>query len=293
MSRNVLFTSAVVALTGSLALFADPKIKPDPVGPPQLVQQDAPNVAIQAGRRGKVAVQVGTPHGQWSWKNPDQALASCVAIGNHEEVALGQLGSEKAQNEDVKKFAQMLVTDHQEFLEKLKPFAPEASAMGFLKTESREARAKSPAVRTDVKQADADTNEPAKIEVTAGTKPADGAHQGFRHLQIEREVAQQCLALATEKLNSETGAKFDKCFIGQQIGMHAGMKAKLIVYQRHASSELGQVLAQGQKKTEEHLAKAEELMKSLEGNATTTSTRDASKTKATDTAKTDKEADKE
>jgi predicted outer membrane protein len=275
MSRNVVFTAAVVALTSSLALFADPKIRPDPVGPGQAVaeQENAVTPATQANS-GQANVQ---RNGQWQWKNPDHALASCVALGNQEEIAMGQFASQKAQNEDVKKFAQMLVQDHQEFLMKLKPFASEVSAPGYLNSDVRAARATNaaPAAQEGVQQAAATTTdtEVAPIQTTAGTQPAEGMKSGYRHLQIERELAQQCLASAKEKLSAKTGAEFDKCFVGMQIAMHMGMRSKLIVYQRHASKELAPILAAGQQKTEEHLAKAEELMKELEqGSASTTST---------------------
>jgi predicted outer membrane protein len=289
MLRKVLLASSVVALTGSMSLFADPKIQPDPVGPNEPVVA-ARKVAEDTKRtdrtdRSPREDQAQTKEANWSWKNPDHALASCVALANQEEIALGELGSQKAHNEEVKKFAQMLVQDHQEFLGKLKEFAPEASSSGFLNSDKARTAARSGAVpatkagaRT-VEQAVATdgANDSAKIETTAGkeagAKSGDAHHHHGRHLQIEREVAQQCLMMSKEKLNSETGEKFDKCFIGQQIGMHSAMKAKLIVYQRHASSELAQVLAAGQKKTEEHLAKAEEIMKTLDHGTTTASTK--------------------
>ncbi|MDB5386983.1 MAG: hypothetical protein JWM11_2629 [Planctomycetaceae bacterium] len=294
MSRNVLSASVIVALVSGLALYADPKIRPDPAGP-------TPLVTAQNAQPGQVitnqvqAPQAAQANRQWQWKNPDHALASCVAIGNQEEIALGELGSQKAQSDDVKKFAQMLVHDHQEFLEKLKRFAPEASAAGFLNGDTREARAdnaapRNAAPRNTVQQAGAteNPNQPAAIQTTAGTRPvaATGANPGFRHLQIEREVAQQCLMGAKEKLSSETGAKFDKCFVGQQIGMHMGMKAKLTVYQRHASPELAQVFAAGLQKTEEHLAKAEELMKNLDQGSASTTTTKAAKASTNDKAAT-------
>lgn len=292
MSRNVLFASAIVALSGGLSLFADPKAGPDPVGPPDSPQAVLKTQAVGKGNQanqGPGTTAAGSQAaGQWQWKNADHAMASCVALGNQEEIALGELGGEKAQNDDVKKFAQMLVSDHQEFLSKLKQFAPEASAAGYLSSETRQAQKgdeAAPEKSNTVKQAAAtdDAAAPAKVQPTAGTRP--GMNEGMKHLMVERELAQQCLAGAKEKLEGKSGVEFDKCFIGQQIAMHMGMKAKLIVYQRHSSRELAQVLAAGQKKTEEHLAKAEELMKDLDhGSASTTTTIRKERTKEKDKA---------
>jgi len=265
-----------------MTLFADPKIQPDPVGPnePVAVNRQVAEDTARTDRGARTTDQ--TAESNWSWKNPDHALASCVALANQEEIALGEFGSQKARNEEVKKFAQMLVHDHQEFLGKLKEFAPEACSSGFLNADHARSAAQPGTAPTKtgartVEQAAAteDGDKSSKIQTTAGTSPAaksgDVHHHHGKHLQIEREVAQQCLMMSKEKLNSESGEKFDKCFIGQQIGMHSAMKAKLTVYQRHASTELAQVLSAGLKKTEEHLAKAEEIMKTLDhGTATAT-----------------------
>ncbi len=302
MSRNVIFTSAVVALASSFALFADPKIQPDPVGPPDLTAAKATKQVVQAKTERAVEGRSNKADRQGQSKTCDHAMASCIAIANQEEVALGELGSKKGQNEDVKAFAQMLAQDHQAFLEKLRQFAPEASAAGFLRNDTREVNAKAPRAQVTQAAADDATKEEVKIEKTAATEESedkdsdtkeattketttkqsttvkesngadrDAADNGARQLQIEREVAQQCLAQATEKLSSESDEKFDRCFIGMQIAMHQGMKARLTVYQRHASSELSQVLAAGLQKTEEHLAKAEDIMKSLEQDSSTSS----------------------
>lgn len=295
MLRKVLLASSVVALTGGMTLFADPKIQPDPVGPnePVVANRKVAEGTARTDRAGRTdpSSDEKSSDANWSWKNPDHALASCVALGNQEEIALGEFGSQKAHNEEVKKFAQMLVHDHQEFLAKLKEFAPEASSSGFLNADHARTAAHSatPATKAGartVEQAAAteDGDKSSKIQTTAGKTAEAHHHHHGKHLQIEREVAQQCLMMSKEKLNSETGEKFDKCFIGQQIGMHAAMKAKLVVFQRHASSELAQVLAAGQKKTEEHMAKAEEIMKTLDHGTTTAGTTETKKTETKSTS---------
>lgn len=279
MSRNVFFAAAIVALTSSLTLLAQSKVKPDPVGPPQIVSQDASGKAnrdTQEGQAKSNREQKGQAENRTQWKNADHALASCVAIGNQAEIVLAELGSQKAQNKDVKEFAQMVQNDHQEFLTKLRPFAPEASVTGYLSSDTREARSGTKSGRVQQAAAKDDVDESSKIQQTAGTKAGETKAgekmtRGYRQLQIEREVAQQCLALAKEKLNEEKAGEFDRCFIGQQIAIHAGMKARLIVYQRHASEQLASVLADGLKTTEQHLSKAESLMKSLDQDSRITS----------------------
>ena len=261
MSRNLLVGCAVLALSGTLGVLAAQKA--DPARPAEAKQPGARRAAGPAAPG-------AAPQNQWT--NTDHALASCVASGNQVEVALGQFASEKSENEAVKSFAAMLVQDHKKFLEKLTQFAPEASMDGYLMPfDAKEARANDtkPAGQARIEKGRQpvvvdDAANPPRVKVTAGFRPGDAANQAFPHALIERELAQQCLMSARETLDAKSGPEFDKCFIGHQIAMHMHMKDKLVVFQRHASGELGQLLAAGQKKTEEHLAKAEELMKTLD-----------------------------
>lgn len=250
MLRNVLFASAVLSMTNCLTGFAG-----------QATEEEATK---NAGKNtdqqvGKAAENQGSPQ-KGQWKNPDHCFASCVALGNQEEVALGQIGAKTSSNEDVKKFAEMLVKDHTMYLTKLQKFAPEASKAGYLGTDKEEASVdERKAVRQVAATDDADTD--TKVQTAEGKSPKHAARD---MQQVERELAVQCLTSSKEALEEKSGAEFDKCFIGMQIAKHMGMRDKLIVYQRHASSELAPLFAAGQKKTEEHLAKAKEIMKSLE-----------------------------
>lgn len=306
MLRNVLFASAVLSVSTSLALLA-PVYAEDDESKSNAAQQQqksatndretegktsttregrsGQNASGQAGQAGQGAAgQRGAGQGQS--KGLDHKIATIVALGNQEEVALGQIGAKKATNEDVKHFATMMVTDHHQILTQLEKFAPEASQPGYLDggrqsgQEARSGKGGANQNRNNVQQAGAtdDATSDSKVQTTggqregaAGTSGAGtagaGAAGGDMHAQsaqLEREIAQQCLASAQEKLQDKTGAEFDKCFMGLQVAKHMTMRDKLIVFQRHASGDLKQLLATGQKKTEEHLAKAEELMKSLD-----------------------------
>ena len=198
-------------------------------------------------------------------RTPDHLLATCVALGNQGEIAISDIGRTKATNEDVKKFAEMMVTDHHAFLQKLQKFAPEATKAGYLDSATKEARANKGSNKIQQTAATEDDKSDVK---TADAKSGDSA-QNFDHMQLEKELAAQCLASAKEKLEEKSGHEFDACFIGIQLGAHMHMKDKLIVFQRHVSPELATILAEGQKATEEHMAKAEKIMKDLEHHTTT------------------------
>jgi predicted outer membrane protein len=229
-------------------------------------------------RHAQAAAQVqaaGTPAGQRAvWHNPDHTMASCVAIENQEEVALAKFAQDKAKNKEVKDFASMIAKDHQDFLQKLRRFAPEAAEPGFLSEQTQTQAQASPAAGA-VQQAGGAAREPSRVQQTAGTQNAP--HQGLDMLEIHREVAEECLNDAKRELGKKDGAEFDECFIGMQIGKHHGMKDKLVVFERYASPELKQVLAEGLSTTEKHLKKAEEIKKSLDTSSDSSKSSDSKK----------------
>ncbi|MDB5386954.1 MAG: hypothetical protein JWM11_2600 [Planctomycetaceae bacterium] len=269
MSRHVCSVSTIVVLIGSLSVFAQQN--------PQNNRENAQNNRDQSNNRSQVG-QSGDTQSQANWKSKDHCFATCVALGNQEEIALAEIGKEKASNEDVKMFADMMVRDHHEYLGKLQKFAPEACKAGCLREASgeRTTTTKSPNAKSSSgaggrEEATAKANENAAAVAqnearnadSATSKAGSGDRKSELH-EVELELARQCLKSATEKLNEKSGAEFDKCFMSLQISKHMGMKDKLMVYQRHVTGELSEVMAEGLQTTDEHLKKAEKIMKSLE-----------------------------
>jgi predicted outer membrane protein len=198
------------------------------------------------------------------WQGTDQMLATCVAIDNKAEVALAEFGASKAQNEKVKQFAKMLVTDHQKFQQKLQQFAPSSDQIRFTEEQATTSGG------SKVEQAAGTSRREARIQQTAANEENRDRNQAERRVeagidpvQLHRELAAQCLTDAKQMLTKSENKNFDECFVGHQIAMHGAMISKLKVLERHSSEELAQVLADGQKATQAHLEKAEQLMKEL------------------------------
>lgn len=232
----------------------------------------------QPGQPGGIKVRVGEPNqnpaqGQAQAQNSDTTLASCVAIANQEEIAIAKFAQDRLKNDDAKEFAKMLVKDHQAFLQKLQKFAPEASRDGYLmdrgsNTENRDSKQDNSALEQRKSQQTAQRQ--GQQQVVA--KPE--LNQPLDVVALHREIAENCLQSAKQKMSKEDDSKIDACFIGHQIVAHEAMMSKLQVFERHASGELGQVLAMGLQKTEEHLKKAEEIMKDLEKDSSKSSRRE-------------------
>lgn len=208
----------------------------------------------------------------------DQTLAACAVIDNQAEVAVATMARDKVQHEDVRKFAGMLIEDHQAFLTKLEKFAPGAASQK-LEDGNYASRAKLEQTSTNSPRANqtpgttprttpgTTPDTPSGIRQVSGTQTAAQAHDGQaadQVVQIQREIAQECLQAAKKELQSKQGVELDQCFLGHQIAMHAGMIARLTVFQRHASDDLAQVFAQGVETAEKHKEEAEKLMKKLD-----------------------------
>lgn len=215
-----------------------------------------------------------------NWKNADHLLATCVAIDNQEEIAIARFAEKKLHNKDAQKFARMLIEDHSSFVKKLEQYAPEATQEGFL-TEGRSGRetaakdafdakreAKAQPRVTQPNQAE-QRNQAGQVQTRTAAKPNldQAGAMPIDFLQLHKELAQQCLDDTQQMLSEKKENEFDECFIGLQIAKHAAMKSKLEVLQRHASGELRDLLAQGQKTTESHLEHAQTIMKDLAKNS--------------------------
>lgn len=235
--------------------------------------------------RSQVQVQ-GSPAGhagqRMTGHSTEQTLATCLAIGNQEEIAIAKFAADKAESKEVKDFAQMLVKDHQAFLQKLQKFAPEASREGYLKEgdhsaskSEQETTSAQPSRVQNAGRKAAGGAESSDIQQTAGTHENSDS-QPLDVIQLHRELAQECIQSAKQGLSKKEGKEFDECFVGHQIAAHAGMKNKLVVFERHVSGDLKSLLAEGIETTEKHMKKAESLMKTLANSNTSTAKRDRS-----------------
>lgn len=285
--RKVLAVLSIAGVSGVTALAEPPKTQQPPKDQPTTAEQrEAPRTEQRDGAR-------IDGHQRTVWKNGDHFLASCVAIENQEEVALGRWAEEKLQSPEAKEFARMLVKDHSDFLTKLQQFAPETTGENFLTSagstqrpegqqrDDREKRNRSEGAGSN-KEGVRDPAQPApRPEATTSTNTAEKQLAGTRQpneagnmdvdlMQLHREIAEQCLAVTKEMLGKKSDQELDACFVGLQIAKHAAMKTKLEVYQRHATGKLKELLAQGESVTANHLEHAEKLMKQLEGSSTRT-----------------------
>lgn len=223
--------------------------------------------------------QSRTEPAQASNKHDDAFLATWVLTMNNNEVSLSQLAQQKAQNAEVKAFAQKMVSDHQGAAQKLQPFAgtsgiSSGSIGGATGPGGERVSGTNPTGRptegaAQTPTGSGQTGRPVEggqtgrpVEASSGGTDSTG---NFNHIAVVQEVGRQCLASSQKELEQKQGLEFDRCYMGMAVGMHMGMNDLLTVFQNHASGELKTALADAQRTVQQHLEEAKQIAKRLEG----------------------------
>lgn len=270
-------------------------------------QPDAQRAQDQAQRRENQRGQAGQP-GQPGrpGRQIDTQIAYGLVLANWEEIQLSEFAAEKAQNPQVKEFAQKMVQEHNQYMDRLQNFlaskqddpraarssaggtpavtprtSPDARVNQDDATEPRRAKQDRDDAEDRSDDAGAAARQPgdraaAVAQAQPGQDPSRAAELGATGLQtgqrgqvmmqIHRDAAERCLALTKEILSEKQGKEFDKAFMSQQIVAHVGMLAKLQAVQDHVSPEFQQVVQEGAQSAEQHLKEARTIAQSLEGS---------------------------
>lgn len=197
----------------------------------------------------------------------DRILASWVLACNNNEVTLAQAAQTKAQNSDVKQFAETMAKDHGEFGRKLQKFAGSGSEMPGTETGHR---------RTEGETSQGETGTGRRTSEEAGetgertgrSQPADAGMQrgaDLNHVALIQELSRKQLESAQKMLAEKQGAEYDRCYMGMQVMAHVGVSDMLEVFSKHASPELRTLLQEGQKTVRTHLEKAKDIANKLDG----------------------------
>jgi predicted outer membrane protein len=189
-------------------------------------------------------------------------VAVCLTLGNMEEIQLGQFAQDRAQNPQVKQFAQTMVEEHQQAVQKLQQAMPEVASLNLeLNAQGGAAAGQSTAARPGAGA----TASTSANQRSSATGAQSGGQEAQKMVQFAREVKQECLNLTTQELGRKQGMEFDKAYIGQQIVAHTGMLAELKTAQRHLQNQqLRPIIQEGTQMTEHHLAQARQIMEQLD-----------------------------
>jgi predicted outer membrane protein len=218
--------------------------------------QGAPAVKPQPAAQPGAATAQNAKNHQNASNELDQHAAACLLIGNQEEIALSQMALDKAHHDRVKDFANHMVKDHEKFIGKLRKFTPQNASFELnIKTDDS-GNAKS----VD----DKSSNNAARAGETTVAKTGVAGHSMMDQLlAIKRDKAQECLALTRSELKNKQGHDFDMAFMGMQCAAHTSMLAELKALKKHTHGEFAELVADGEKTTQEHLDMAKNIIEDM------------------------------
>lgn len=189
----------------------------------------------------------------------EQHAAACLLIGNHEEIALSELGAEHAQSDEVKEFAREMIKEHTKLASRLRKFAPQQANFELHVSANHRA---APSGQRGEREQPTSVTESAR-PATGAAKPAAAGSLEEQLLAIRRDAAQHCLDMTSQDLKKKQGAEFDKAFMGVQCAAHTSMLAHLKALEGRTSGDFHELVTEAQQSTEKHLEHAKSIMKSL------------------------------
>lgn len=189
----------------------------------------------------------------------DGFLATWILVGTNNEIALAQLAQQKAQDPEVKQFAQKMVEDHQRLAQKLQSFGTAAGAA--IGAQDRPGDTPVAGEKPGTQQ-EKPAGQPQ--EASAPKQPAAG---DLNYVALIQELGKQCLDSSRKELEQKQGAEFDRCYMAMAVGAHMHANDALTVFQRHASGQLKTAISEAQKVVATHLEHAKRLSKKLESGA--------------------------
>jgi len=185
-------------------------------------------------------------------------LANCLLKNNQAEVEFGQLAQKQAQNPEVKQFAEQMVKDHQQLVQKLQPIAKAQASTQRNAASSLDANAPDGIDRTKL---EATGGRPGSSATDTTIRPAVGGNAALNQLAgIEQKINERCQKAFREELQQKSGAEFDECYLGAQIGGHMHMLAALEVISEDTQGPLKQVAEEARPTVQSHLEHAKQLM---------------------------------
>lgn len=222
-------------------------------------QQERPQLRQRADQQERVVRETTTSASELQGK-----LAAWLASCNDAEVQLGQLAVEKAENQQVKEFAQKMVDEHTQLLGQLEQFIPGGQGQTRGQTSATDPnRSRNP-------------DQPAQPRVTDRPRDTAGQREGAARetvgsggphdelMQIAKKAGERKLQMTKSLLEEKQGAEFDMCFMGQQIFAHIGLLSELEAMQGSGTEEFQQLVTKARQSTDAHFKHAMDIAKSLD-----------------------------
>jgi predicted outer membrane protein len=196
-----------------------------------------------------------------------------LMLANKAEVELGQMAEDRAESDEVKKFAQMLVQEHQQMNQQLAQIQAGAQSTSGQSNSLQGTKSQIKTVTDQPATTQGDISQPIRSTQAVTSNAAGQSRTGGSHDQVPQQLTMICqqaaakhLEMSREMLDSAESHDFDMSFLGLQIAKHAYVVAELQSLQNVGSPEFQQLVRTAEQKTSQHLVTAKELANQLKND---------------------------
>jgi predicted outer membrane protein len=208
----------------------------------------------------------------------DRFIVDRVSNDIREQITLARIAEQRAHNPEIKQFAQRMIQDNTNFLNKLQNPDGGASSSGNTASQPTSIRSDDNPVaglRGQPEQAGANANQNAAGNQAAGQAGESNGNAG-RHgrvdyrdgarqfLQLEKQIHAQTLQSKTRELSQKQGAQFDNGYINGQVANLTRLGDALTVYSGHTSDQLQDIVQEELQTIRQHLAMAKQIAERLD-----------------------------
>jgi predicted outer membrane protein len=230
----------------------------------QQTQPQQPGNVQQQGQQRVTVNRLNTEGG--AAQNTDHTIANWLATMNEAEIEINKTAASKTEDKDVREFAEKMVKEHGQLQQQLERFGAQPVRLAG-RGDRRETRTGAVQQGQPAQpQARDGQGQPARQETRAPqgqTAQGQGAGRPFHFLEVQREIAERCVAAADKELGEKKGSHRDEAFIGMQIAAHQGMIDTAEVLREYASPELRSVIDKSIESAQSHMDHAKKLIHNL------------------------------
>lgn len=197
----------------------------------------------------------------------NHALSQLLITSNQGEVKVSQFGQDHAQSQQVRNFAQNMVKEHHDFINKLQKAAASVASTQAAPAPGTPATTPGATVQGIPSAGRAAVPGATGTPIAPGVvseQGAAGSQQVNQLVQILGQAGNRNVELTQGELANKHGIEFDQAFMGDEIAAHLRMLSALETFGPHTSGQLQQVINQGVNVTKKHLGEARSIMQGLE-----------------------------
>jgi len=201
-----------------------------------------------------------TPVNRMPGQDPtsDAILITWLMVDSENEIALSRIALQRAQSPAVRQFAQKMIDDHGQIVQKLQQVRVVAGngRVGQAGAEPAPDPNRDPLTGRETGAGREGRVEPKDA---SGVRP-----MGLDHDRLIRDLGKKRLESATAMLQEKQAAEFDRCFMAMQLGAHMKAVDTFEVFRDYASPSLRPTLEDGLKTVQGHLQHIKDLTKRTE-----------------------------